>query len=133
MQTFLSAQPNHASVCNCCVYIHPWANANVAMSRLFCCLLMLSCKHPEGFFIVAVDFNHINLKTVLPRFYKTVDLKTRKGRTVDQVYTNISLFLTPAYKPLICRSKPQYKPVECWTEEATLSLQDYFEDTIGAL
>ena len=34
---------------------------------------------------------------------------------------------------LICRSKAQYKPVQCWTEEATLSLQNCFEDTIWQL
>lgn len=100
---------------------------------------------------MAGDFNLTNLKTVLPRFYKNVDIKTRKGRTLDQVYTNISgaykacpsphlghsdhlsLFLIPAYKPLICRSKAQYKPVQCWTEEATSSLHDCFKDHIWEL
>ncbi len=121
------------------------------MSRLHDSISRQQNEHPEGFFIVAGDFNHTNLKTVLPRFYKNVDIKTRKDRTLDQVYTSISgaykahpsphlghsdhlsLFLTPAYRPLICRSKPQYRSVQCLTEEATLSLQDCFDDTMWEL
>ena len=72
------------------VYIHPRTNANVAMSRLHDSITKQQNKHPEGFFIVAGDINHTNLKTVLPRFYKNVDIQTRKGRILDQVYTNIS-------------------------------------------
>ena len=71
----------------------PWLmdyNANVAMNKLHGSVTRQQNKHPEGFFIVAGDFNHTNLKTVLPRFYKNVDIQTRKGRTLDQVYTNIS-------------------------------------------
>lgn len=89
---------------------------------------------------------HTNLKTVLP-----VDSRTRKGKTLDQVYTNIpgaykarpsphpgysddlSLSLTPAYKPIICRSKPQHKTMQSWTEEAKLSLHDCFENTTWKL
>lgn len=129
------------------VYIHPRANANIAMSKLHDTISKQLNNHPESFFIVAGDFNHTNLKTVLPKFHKNVDIKTRKGRTLDQVYTNIpgaykarpsphlghsdhlSLFLTPVYKPLICRSKPQYRTIQCWTEETTLILQDCFENT----
>ena len=113
------------------VYTHALANANVALSRLHDSISKKQDEHAEGFFVVAGDFNHTNLKTVFPRFYKNVDIKTRKGRTLDQVDTNISgsykahpsphlghsdhisLYLTPAYKPLICRSKAQYKPVQC--------------------
>lgn len=116
------------------VYIHPRANAKAAMSRLHDGISRQQNKHPEAFFIVAGDFNHTNLKTVVPRFFKNVNSKKRKGRTLDQVYTNISgaykahplphlghsdhlsLFLTPAYRPLICRSKPHYKSVQCWTK-----------------
>lgn len=81
-------------------------------------------NHPESIFIVAGDFNHSGLKTVLPKFYKNVDIKTRINKTLDQVYTNIpgaykvycsphlgqldhgSLFLITAYKPLIGKIKP---------------------------
>lgn len=71
------------------VYIHPRANANVATNRLYVSISRQQNKHPDGFFVVAGDFNHANLKTVLPKFYKNVDIKTRKGSTLDQVYTSI--------------------------------------------
>lgn len=100
---------------------------------------------------MAGDYNDSNLKTVLTRFHKNVDIKTRKSCILDQVYTkipgaskahpslhlgqsdHISLFLTPAYKPLIRRTKPQNKTVEYWTEEVSSSLQDCFEDTMWEL
>ena len=66
------------------MYIHPHANANVAMSRLHDSISKQQNKHPEGFFIVAGELNHTDLKTVLPIFYKNVNIKTRKGTTLDQ-------------------------------------------------
>ena len=125
-------------------YIQLRANANLAVNVLHEGISRQQNKHPEGFSITAVDFNHKNLKAS-PHFFlnKNMDIKTSKVRTLDQVYTSIhggykthsfphlglsdhlSLFLTPAYKSLICWSKR----VLCLTEEATLSLQDCFEDT----
>lgn len=73
-------------------------------------------KHPEGLFIVAGDFNHTNLKTVLSKFHKNVDIKTRNDKTLDQVYTNIP----GAYKAdsliesLLCFS------VICWFNSLTV-------------
>lgn len=32
-------------------------------------------KHLESIFIVTGDFNHTNLKTILPKFYKYVDMQ----------------------------------------------------------
>ncbi len=117
------------------------------MAKLHDSICKQQNKHPESFFIVAGDFNHSCLKAVLPKFYKNVDIKTRKNKTLDQVYTNVpgayktyrsphlgqsdhlSLFLTPAYKPLISRKKTQIKTVQIWTEEVSSALQDCFEDT----
>lgn len=98
---------------------------------------------------MAGDFNHTNLKTVLPKFHKNVDIKTRK--TLDEVYTKIpgpykvystphlgrsdhaSIVLSPAYKPLIARTKSWIKSVQTGTEEASSALQDCFEDTVWEL
>jgi len=52
------------------VYIPPRANAKVAMSRLHNSITKQQSKHPKGFFIVARDFNHTNLKTVLPTDFR---------------------------------------------------------------
>lgn len=35
----------------------------------------------------------------------------------------------PAYKPLICRTRPTTRTVKVWTEEASSALQDCFECT----
>ena len=54
--------------------------------ELMPCLLN---KHPECVFVVVGDFNHSNLKTLLLRFYRNVDIEIRKSRTLEQVYISI--------------------------------------------
>ncbi len=81
-------------------------------------------NNPDGFFIIAGDFNHANLKTVLPKFYQHVNFATRGNNTLDFVYTteknaykaeprphlgysdHISVMLIPAYRPLLKLAKP---------------------------
>ncbi|KAM4573377.1 uncharacterized protein PAE49_008206 [Odontesthes bonariensis] len=104
-------------------------------------------SNPEAAVIVAGDFNHMDLKAVLPKFKKFIHFSTRDNNILDQVYCNIpgaykaaaaphlgmsdhiSVELTPAYKPLICSTKPSTKTVQVWTEEASSALQDCFEMT----
>ncbi len=71
------------------VYIHSRANANLAMTKLYDAICKQQNKHPESIFIVAGDFYYSGSKTVLPKFYKNMDIKTRKNKTLDQVYTNV--------------------------------------------
>ena len=103
--------------------------------------------HPEAAFIVAGDFNHSSLKTVLPKFRQHVSCPTRGNKTLDHVYTNmanaynaiplphlgqsdhLSLFLYPTYTPLIKRVKPTVRTVKVWPEEADSMLQDKFQHT----
>ncbi len=80
-------------------------------------------KHnPDGFFIIAGDFNHANLKTVLPKFHQHVNFATRGNNTLDFVYTteknaykavprshlrhsdHISVMLIPAYTSQTCQT-----------------------------
>ncbi len=102
-------------------------------------------NNPDCFFIIAGDFNHANLKTVLPKFYQQVNFPTRGNNTLDFVYTtvkraykaeprphlgysdHISVILIPAYRPLIKLAKPVQKQIIVWP--ATSALQDYFQDT----
>lgn len=74
------------------------------------------------------------MKKVLPYFYQHVDFATRETNTLDHVYTNIkgafkaspcphlgssdhiSVMLTPAYRPLLVRTKPSLKQVRVWPE-----------------
>ncbi|KAI5099333.1 proline-rich protein 12 isoform X1 [Silurus meridionalis] len=129
------------------VYIPPSANAKEALSELYGAISDLQNAHPDGLFIIAGDFNHANLKSVLPKLHQHVDFATRGANTLDLVYTNIpgayraeprphlgysdhcSVMLIPAYRPLIRRSKPVLKQVKTWPEGATSALQDCFECT----
>lgn len=72
---------------------------------------------PDSIGIAAGDFNHGNLKSVLPRFHRYVNFQTREKNTLDQVYKastlphmglsdHLSLSLIPASKPLSCKQRP---------------------------
>ncbi|KAI5610007.1 gastrula zinc finger protein XlCGF28.1-like [Silurus asotus] len=129
------------------VYIPPSANAKEALSVLYGTISGLQNTHPDGLFIVAGDFNHANLRTVLPKFYQNVDFATRGENTLDVVYTNIrgayrakprphlgysdhiSVMLIPAYRPLSRRSRPAQKQVRTWPAKSMSALQDCFECT----
>ncbi|KAK3561861.1 hypothetical protein QTP86_017474, partial [Hemibagrus guttatus] len=109
------------------VYIPPSANAKEALCELYRAISKLQNAHPDGLFIIAVHFNHANLKSVLPKFHQHVDFATREVIALDLVYTNIpgayheeprshlgysdhiSVMLIPAYRPLVRHSKPVLK------------------------
>ena len=73
---------------------------------------------------MAGDFNHADLRSVLPKFHQHVDFATREVNALDLVYTHISntyraeprlhlsysdhisVMLIPAYRPLVRCSKP---------------------------
>ncbi|KAK0154408.1 hypothetical protein N1851_003517 [Merluccius polli] len=104
-------------------------------------------SHPEAAFIVAGDFNHSNLKTVLPKFHQYVSCTTRGDKYLDHVYSNmtnaykaiplphlgqsdhLSWFSLPKYTPLIKRVKPTVRTVKVWPEGADSALQYHFEST----
>ncbi len=109
------------------VYIPPCANAKDALRELYSAISEQQTNNPDGFFIIAGDFNHANLKIVLPKFYQHVNFATRGNNTLDFVYTtvknaykaeprphlgysdHISVMLTPAYRPLLKLAKPGSK------------------------
>ncbi len=129
------------------VYIPPCANAKDAFSELYSAISEQQTNNPDGFFIISGDFNHANLKTVLPKFYQHVNFATRENNTLDLVYTtekkaykaaprpnlgysdHISVMLIPAYKPLLKLAKPVQKQITVWPDNATSALQDCFQDT----
>ncbi|KAK3557674.1 hypothetical protein QTP70_033516, partial [Hemibagrus guttatus] len=71
------------------VYIPLSANAKEALCELYGAISELQNAHPNGLFLIAGDFNHVNLKSVLPKFHQYVDFATRGTNTLDLVYTNI--------------------------------------------
>ncbi len=126
------------------VYIPSCANAKDALHELYSAISEQQTNNPNGFFIIAGDFNHANLKTVLPKFYQHVNFATRGNNTLDFVYTTvknaykaeprphlgyISVMLTPAYRPLLKLAKPVQKQITVWPDNDTSALQDCFQDT----
>ena len=129
------------------VYIPPDANVNAALGYLLAAINKQQTTYPEGVFIVAGDFNHVNLKTVLPCFDQHVKCATRGKNILDCVYSNIkkgyrasplahlgqsdhlSLSLIPAYRPIIKKQEATIKTFRKWPEDASLQLQDCFERT----
>ncbi len=129
------------------VYIPPCANVKDALRKLYSTISEQQTNNPGSFFIIAGDFNHANLKTVLPKFYQHVNFATRGNNTLNFVYTteknaykavprphlehsdHISVMLIPAYKPLLKLAKPVQKQITVWPDDATSALQDCFQDT----
>ena len=54
------------------VYIPPDANANIALRLLHSSICSQQSKYPDAVFIIAGDFNHADLKAVLPKFHQHV-------------------------------------------------------------
>lgn len=128
------------------MYIPPDANANSALGLLYSAISSRLDKHPEAVHINAGDFNHAELKTVLPKLHQHVKCPTRGDKTLDKVYSNIkhgyraiqlphlgqsdhlSRLLSPAYTP---RRKLAVTTgtVKIWPVGPSHQLQDCFERT----
>ncbi|KAM7003411.1 uncharacterized protein LKV04_004454 [Tautogolabrus adspersus] len=109
-------------------YIPPDADAKAAMNELYTAISKQQTAHPEAAFIVAGDFNHSNLKTVLPKFHQHVSCNTRGNKTLDHS-DHLSLFLIPKYSPLIQRVKPSVTTIKVWPAGTDSVLQDKFHHT----
>lgn len=127
------------------VYIPPDANANLALGELHRAASSQQNLYPEAVHIIAGDFNHADLKSVLPKFDQHVRCATRGVNTLDKVYSNIkgayrarplphlglsdhlSMLLIPAYTPLRRRAAPTTITVKAWPADAPHQLQDCFE------
>lgn len=121
------------------VYIPPSANAKIALNILL---------HKQTTDCAPWwDFHYGWNWTVLRKFKQYVTCPTRGRNTLDHVYGNIrkgykvsmlphlgqfdhlSLFLTPAYRPLTKTTKPTVRYTKIWPEDAAMQLQDCFERT----
>ena len=128
-------------------YIPPDANASMALTKLHDCISKQLNSEPDAVHIVAGDFNHADLKSVLPKFYQHVKCATREEKTLDKVYTNIKLaykanalahigksdhmpvLLLPAYTPVRLKDPIITKTVTTWPANSTPSLQLSLHDT----
>ncbi len=146
MSTVLSAAGVHGH-CYCRGLHSPCANAKDALRELYSAISEQQTNNPDGFFIIAGNFNHANIKTVLPKFYQHVNFATRGNHKLYFVYTteknaykavprphlgnsdHISVMLIPAYKPFLKLAKPVQKQITVLPDDATSALQDCFQDT----
>ncbi len=135
----------HTVVMLTAVYIAPDANTSSALGYLHDTISNQQSMYPEAVHIIAGDFNHANLKVVLPKLHQHVKCATRGANTLDKVYSNIrmgfrakplphlglsdhmSVHLIPAYTPLRKRAPTITKIVKTWPEGASQQLQDCFE------
>jgi hypothetical protein len=131
----------------CVVYIPPSANEKAATESVYRTLSNQQARSPDALFLVTGDFNHCNLKSVMPTFQQYVNFATRKDKTLDLFYSNVkdgyradklpplglsdhclTQFL-PKYTPLVKRQPPTIKTVQDWSPEACGELRECFECT----
>ncbi|KAI3361850.1 hypothetical protein L3Q82_002181 [Scortum barcoo] len=98
--------------------------ANEALKELHNNISSLQHKHPEAFYVVAGDFNHVNLTDTLPKFYQHVTIPTRGNNTLDRVYTPTNETHTEP------RHTPTQRTITVWpSDDAVPALQDCFQRT----
>jgi len=71
-------------------YVPTNANAKLATNELHSAISKQQNDHPEAAFIVAGDFNHSNVKTVLPKFHQHISGHTSGNKILDHIYTNMA-------------------------------------------
>lgn len=103
------------------VYIPPDANAIVALGHLYDTISSQQSSFPEAIHIIAGDFNHVDLKTALPKLHQHVKCATRGD--------HMALHLIPAYTPRRKSASTTTRTVKTWPEGASEQLQDCFEST----
>lgn len=108
--------------------------------------------YPDGVHILASDFNHAWLKSVLLNFVQHVNCTSRGSNTLLystplSVYSNIkhayravplphglsyhlSLLMLPSYVPVRRQAKPARRIIKTWPEDALAKLQDCFEQIL---
>lgn len=116
------------------VYIPPNADAKVALGLLHSSISSQQSRYADAVFVIAGDFNHADLKAVLPKFHQHVK---RGANTLDKVYSNIKkgykvrplphlaqsdhlcLLSVPAYTPLRKTDSIITRTVKIWQDGAT--------------
>ncbi|KAI4890783.1 hypothetical protein NFI96_007798 [Prochilodus magdalenae] len=130
-----------------CVYVPPRADAEIACDVIHATIARLQTQHPDAFFAISGDFNHITLDSVLTAFHQYVDCPTRKNRTIDLLYANVKdaytatplpplgksdhnlVYLQPQYKPRVRTQPITTRSFRKWSPGAEAALRDCFEST----
>ena len=129
------------------VYIHPGANAKAAVRSLADQISSLENSNPDSTVLVLGDFNHANLRTVLPKYHQHVTCPTRGDKVLDHCYSVIPgayrsvrraplgksdhnmIYLVPVYKQKLKCVKPTTRTVKVWTNEAVEKLRACYDST----
>lgn len=143
------SQRELSSVLLTAVYIPPQVRATEALEELYTVISGFEDKYPQAASIVAGDFNHCNLKAILPKYHQHVSCPTRKilhhcYSTMKGAYKSIprphfrkldhsSVLMPPVYKQEIKRAKPIVRTVQYWSEDNEMRLQGCFEETDWAV
>ena len=138
-----------SSVILTAVYIQPKASAVIALRQLSDTVTKYENNHPDAVSFVAGDFNHTNMKTVLPKlkYYQHVTSPTRGDGILDHCYSTIkdayrsmprphygksddsSVFLVPAYRQQVKLSKPVKRNVQDFNGGSVEHIQACLEAT----
>ena len=128
------------------VYIPPDANVTSAINQLTTRVLAAETTYPDSVIILG-DFNHTNLKKVLPRYKQHVNCSTRNNNTLDHCYTifkdayrattraplgesdRATVVLIPTYRQKLKTIKPTTKTVRKRTADSTITLKACFDNT----
>ncbi|GAA6092342.1 uncharacterized protein LOC113651616 isoform X1, partial [Tachysurus ichikawai] len=80
------------------VYIPPQANTDQALKELYRNISEQETVYPDAAFIVMGDFNKANFRTIAPKYFQHITIKTRGDRVLDHCYSPFR----DAYKSLLC-------------------------------
>ena len=72
------------------VYIPLGSNANSAIGYLHGSISSQQSSYPGTVHIIARDFNHADLKAVLPKFHQHIKCATRGAKT-QKIFSNVKL------------------------------------------
>ena len=127
------------------VYIPPDANATSAINKLTTPVLAAETIYPDS--VILGDFNHTNLKKVLPRYKQHVNCSTRNNKTLDHCYTifndayrattkaplgesdHATVVLILTYRQKLKTIKPTTKSVRKRTADSTIALKACLDST----
>ena len=124
------------------VYIPPtssYSDRNAALCELYQAISEQQTAHPDGFTIVAGDFNHADLKSVLPKLHQHVNLDLvftlhkgpYKASTLPHIglSDHITVMLMPVYRPRVKVEKTVCKVIPVWPEGSRAALKDCLATT----
>ncbi len=101
--------------------------------------------YPDAAFVVMVDFNKANFRTIAPKYFQHITINTCGDRVLDHCYSpfrdaykslprppfgksdHSSVLLLPAYSQKLKREAPALRTIQCWSDQSDATLQDCFD------